>query len=206
MGRPGYRAVPQYFDARPDAASRPTEVELVLPDLDRTLVLTTDRAVFSGARIDHGTSVLLRYGPPPPRGGTLLDLGCGYGPIALALAARDPAATVWAVDVNERAVGLCRDNAAAAGLANVRACTPADVPAELLFDAIRSNPPIRVGQPALRALLGTWLSRLADAGEAALVVQKHLGADSLADWLSAEGWQVERLRSKQGFRILGVRR
>jgi 16S rRNA (guanine1207-N2)-methyltransferase len=206
MGRPGYRAVPQYFDAQPAAASRPTEVELVLADLGRTLTLTTDRAVFSGARIDHGTSVLVRYGPPAPAGGVLLDLGCGYGPIALALAARDPSATVWAIDSNERAVGLCRDNAAAAGLENVRSCTPGDVPKGLGFDGVWSNPPIRVGQPALRSLLTAWLARLTPEGQAALVVQKHLGADSLAEWLGGQGWTVERLRSKQGYRILGVRR
>jgi len=200
MGRSGYRAVPQYFDAQPDAPSHPNEVALRLPDLDRTLALKTDRAVFSGARIDHGTSVLLHHGPPAPRGGVLVDLGCGYGPIALALAARDPSATVWAVDVNERAVALCRDNAEANGLANVR------IAPDLAVDGLWSNPPIRVGRPALHELLLLWLGRLAPDGRAALVVQKHLGADSLATWLGDEGWRVERLRSKQGFRILGVQR
>lgn len=198
--------MPHYFDAKPDAMSRPNQVNLVLPDLNRVLVLQTDRAVFSGARVDHGTSVLLHHGPAAPLGATLLDLGCGYGPIALALAARDATATVWAVDVNERALDLCRENASANGLSNVRVATPDGVPADLLFDALRSNPPIRVGRPALHALLVRWLARLTPDGTAALVVQKHLGADSLAAWLIEEGWVVERLRSKQGFRVLGVRR
>jgi 16S rRNA (guanine1207-N2)-methyltransferase len=206
MGRQGYRPVPQYFDAEPAAPSRETTVEMTLPDLGRTLTFVTDRAVFSGARIDHGTSVLLQHGPAAPRRGVLVDLGCGYGPIALALAARDPAATVWAVDVNERAVGLCRRNAKANGLKNVTVCTPPEVPGDLVVDGLWSNPPIRVGRPALQELLRTWLPRLAPDGVAALVVQKHLGADSLADWMREEGWNVERLRSKQGFRILGVRR
>lgn len=197
--------MPQYFDAEPDARSRPGEVELELRDLGRRLVLATDAGVFSGGRIDHGTTVLLQHAPAAPRGGVLLDLGCGYGPIALALAARDPSATVWAVDVNERAVSLCGANAAANGLTNVRACGPDAVPGDVLFTAIRSNPPIRIGRGALQALLRRWLGRLDDGGGAVLVVQKHLGADSLASWLTGEGWHVQRLRSKQGFRLLEVR-
>ena len=198
--------MPQYFDASPSAPSRPGEVELRLRDLGRTVVLRTDRGVFSPERVDHGTSVLLDFGPPAPATGDLLDLGCGYGPIAVALALRCPAATVWAVDVNERARGLCEANAVELGLRNLRVAAPDEVPAGVRFAAIRSNPPIRIGQEALHELLTSWLGRLDEGGEAVLVVQKHLGADPLAAWLAAQGWAVERLRSKQGFRLLQVRR
>jgi len=76
---------------------------------------------------------------------------------------------------------------------------------EAVFDTIWSNPPIRVGKAALHDLLGAWLPRLAPAGEAWLVVQRHLGADSLAVWLADQGWgEVEKVASAKGFRVLRV--
>ncbi len=193
-----------YFDSSPEVASRPGEVVLALEDA--TVRLRTDRGVFSASRIDPGSLILLRAAPPPPPTGDLLDLGCGYGPIAVTLARRSPAAMVWAVDVNERAVELVRENGAALGLANLRAVTPDAVPAEVRFAAIWSNPPIRVGKDALHRLLLDWLVRLEDGGRAWLVVQKHLGADSLAAWLAAEGYPTARRASKQAYRILEVSR
>ena len=192
-----------YFDRRPAVASHRRQVALTLPDLD--LALTTDRGVFSGDRIDPGTKYLLMDAPPPPDGGDLLDLGCGYGPIALTLARRAPAATVWAVDVNERALELVRENAAAAGATNVRAAQPDDVPADVRFAAVWSNPPVRIGKAALHELLLRWLGRLTDDGIAVLVVQKHLGSDSLARWLADQGYRVERLGSRMAYRLLEVR-
>jgi 16S rRNA (guanine1207-N2)-methyltransferase len=194
----------QYFQPRPDVASRPLGVTLALPDL--SLKLDTDRGVFSNGAVDAGTKLLLLSAPTPPPAGDLLDLGCGYGPIALTLARRAPAATVWAVDVNERARTLCALNAAANAVANVRVAAPDEVPADVSFAAIWSNPPIRIGKAALHTLLETWLARLAPGGVAVLVVQKHLGADSLAEWLTGEGWRVDRIASRQGYRILEVTR
>jgi 16S rRNA (guanine1207-N2)-methyltransferase len=194
---------PHYFSPSPEVASRPATVRLDLPDV--SFALRVDRGVFSAGRVDPGTKVLLLEAPPPPPAGNLLDLGCGYGPIALTLATRAPGATVWAVDVNERAVDLTRANAAAAGLANVRVATPDAVPGDVRFAAIWSNPPVRVGKPALHDLLTTWLARLAPGGHALLVVQKHLGSDSLHRWLQQEGWRVDRRASRMAYRILDVR-
>lgn len=192
-----------YFDARPDLPSVPASVELALPDL--RLTLTTDRGVFAGDHVDVGTKYLLLDGPPTPAGvRTIVDVGCGYGPIALTLAHRNPDATVWAVDVNERALALCERNAEAAGLDNVRVARPDDVPADLVVDRIWSNPPIRIGKGALHELLALWLDRLGAGGAAALVVQKHLGADSLARWLGERGHVVRRLGSRRGYRLLEV--
>jgi 16S rRNA (guanine1207-N2)-methyltransferase len=176
-----------------------------LDDVDRTLELATDRGVFSGSGIDRGTELLLKFGPRPhPRAsGDFLDLGCGYGPIACAIAARAPDARVWAVDVNERARELCEANAKANGL-GVLAVAPEHMSESVRFDSIWSNPPIRIGRRALEELLETWLARLNKHGAAYLVVQRHLGADSLAKWLGDTGWTVTRLRSKQGYRLLSV--
>ncbi|MFI6576007.1 class I SAM-dependent methyltransferase [Nocardiopsis sp. NPDC050513] len=212
-----------YFDPDPDAASRPSTADLVLPDLH--LRLRTDRGVFSPDKVDLGTRVLLETVPPPPPEGRLLDLGCGYGPIALTMASRAPGARVLGVDVNARAVGLARRNAAEHGLGNARfavvspeggltaereAGAPEEAPVaeELLgpFDAVWSNPPIRVGKGVLHAMLRTWLGRLTPEGAAHLVVQKHLGADSLQRWLDAQGLPAERVASRAGFRVLAVRR
>ena len=192
-----------YFTPAPEARSRPGSVRLDLPDL--SLALATDRGVFSAGRVDPGTKVLLLAAPAPPPAGDLLDLGCGYGPIALTMAARAPGATVWAVDVNERARRLTAANAAAAGLGNVRVAAPDEVPPDLRFAAVWSNPPVRVGKAVLHDLLAGWLGRLAPAGYGLLVVLKHLGADSLHRWLAAEGWAVERVASRMAYRVLDVR-
>ena len=189
-----------YFDEDPSVASAPQTVELWLPDVQ--LTLTTDRGVFGYDRIDAGTKLLLLRAPPPAAAGVLLDIGCGTGAIALTMAARSPAATVWAVDVNSRARDLCAANAAANGLANVRVAAPDDVPEELSFATIWSNPPIHIGKPAMHEMLLQWLPRLTPTGVAVMVVQKHLGSDSLLTWLNAEGFPTERISSAKGYRLL----
>ena len=191
-----------YFAEKPAAPSERQLVHLRLKDLD--IDLWSDRGVFSGARVDSGTLALLEEAPMPAPGAEVLDLGCGYGPIAVALARRAPGARVWAVDVNARAVELARENAYLSGCPNVHACAPGEVPAETRFDAIYSNPPVRIGKEALHRLLEQWLSRLREGGRAYLVVQRHLGADSLAAWLASGGRQVGRLASKRGYRVLEV--
>jgi len=192
----------QYFSPEPTVASAPREVSLHLPDL--SLTLGTDRGVFAGGGVDPGTKILLLDAPPAPVAGDLLDLGCGYGPVALTLAVRSPAARVWAVDVNERARALCAANAEANGIANVTVAAPDEVPPAVRFAGIWSNPPIRVGKTALHELLTRWLDRLAEDATAALVVQKHLGADSLARWLVEQGWPTTRVAARQGYRVLQV--
>jgi 16S rRNA (guanine1207-N2)-methyltransferase len=190
-----------YFDQDPAVASARRTVPLVLPDLSVTL--TTDRGVFARDAVDPGTKLLLLDGPPPPAEGHVLDLGCGYGPIAVALARRSPAARVWAVDVNRRALDLCAANAEAAGV-EVRTATPDEVPPDVRFAGIWSNPPVRIGKATLHGLLVTWLERLAPEGRAALVVHRHLGADSLARWLTEQRWPTTRIGSRMGYRLLEV--
>jgi len=195
----------QYFEPDQDVASRPRTVHLVLPD--GTLHLRTDRGVFAAANVDPGTKLLLLEAPPPPPGDVhLLALGCGYGPIALTLGRRAPDATVWAIDVNRRARELCAANAEANGLTNVRTAEPDGVPEDVSFAGIWSNPPIRIGKAALHELLLRWLTRLQPDAHAWFVVQKHLGADSLAAWLTDQGWPTTRLVSRSAYRVLEVER
>jgi len=193
-----------YFTAQP---ASPDERRLLRVRLaGRDVEVETAGGIFSPDHVDLGTRVLLDNAPEPPAEGDLLDLGCGWGPIALTLALESPGARVWAVDVNERALDLTRRNAERLGVTNVRAVTPDQVPEDVELAAIWSNPPIRVGKEALHAMLTRWLGRRAPGGQAHLVVSKNLGADSLQRWIAAElGVDVERTASAKGFRVLAVR-
>ena len=192
-----------YFTPDPTSPSTPTTHQVQVRKLQ--LTLAGDRGVFNHGELDWGTRVLIENAQVPT-GGVLLDLGCGGGAIAVALAKLRPDAQVWAVDVNERAIEVARRTVKLNELSNVRVVTVGDVPADLQFDAIWSNPPIRIGKDELHRLLREWLARLTPQGCADLVVHKNLGSDSLAKWLAAEGYMVQRHTSKQGYRILHVTR
>lgn len=196
-----------YFSASP---SSPEQLRRVRVTLDgREVELTTAGGVFSPDRLDAGTAVLLANTPPAPSSGDFLDLGCGWGPISLSLAMASPRATVWAVDVNERALDLVRRNAAELSLSNINAVRPEDVPSEVRFRTIRSNPPIRVGKNELHGMLQRWLPRLDERSDAWLVVQRNLGSDSLQRWLAGtfpEGYSVSRAATGRGYRVLRMRR
>ncbi|HEU0256768.1 MAG TPA: methyltransferase [Microbacteriaceae bacterium] len=194
-----------YFTRTP--AGDPTRRPLTALLAGKAVHVHSAGGVFSPRRVDTGTSLLLECAPPPPARGELLDLGCGWGPIALTLALLSPEATVWAVDVNDRALELVRENSSALGLPGVRPARPEEVPAQIRFQTIWSNPPIRVGKKALHDMLAAWLPRLAADGEAWLVVQKNLGADSLQGWLNEQpGLTAERAGSRKGYRIVRVGR
>ncbi|HEX6077823.1 MAG TPA: methyltransferase [Micromonosporaceae bacterium] len=193
-----------YFSESPVSASVQRYVEF--PVAGRTLRLLASSGVFSADRLDPGTAVLLRKAPLPTTRGVYLDLGAGYGPIACALASSAPAATVYAVDVNSRALDLLRRNARTLGLDDrLVAGTPDQVPGDLRFHQIWSNPPIRIGKAALHEMLDRWLPRLDPDGVAWLVVARNLGGDSLQAWLAGRGWRVDRQASQKGYRVLRVR-
>jgi 16S rRNA G1207 methylase RsmC len=194
-----------YFSAEPAGEARPRSVEFTVAG--RVYRLVAAGGVFSADRLDPGTAVLLRKAPLPAgdTSGPLLDLGCGYGPIACVLATTAPHATVYAVDVNPRALDLARRNAATVGAADrVHAAPPEDVPADVRFQQIWSNPPIRIGKAELHELLARWLGRLAPDGVAWLVVGRHLGGDSVQRWLTEQGWAAHRHASQKGYRVLRV--
>lgn len=192
-----------YFSERTSAASRRSTVRLDLPDM--SLELVVDRGVFSPTRVDPGTKLLLSEIPELPDG-PVLDLGCGYGPIAATLARRRPGQPLWAIDVSERARDLCEQNLTTHAPPGTpfHVVAPDDVPDGIRFTTIVSNPPIRIGKPALHSMLERWFAKLTPSGEAWLVVNKNLGADSLARWMEDQGLDVDRVRSRSGYRILRV--
>jgi 16S rRNA G1207 methylase RsmC len=179
----------------------------------RRLDLVSGSGVYSRGRLDPGTAVLFRE-TEPPEPGHVLDLGTGYGVIGLAIAAAwradgvpvGSSSGVTGVEVNQRAVLLANQNAAALGLQDrYIACDPELPPSDITFDEIWSNPPIRIGKQALHDLLLRWFARLRPGGRAVLVVGKNLGADSLQTWLTGQGYPTTRLASAKGFRVLESR-
>lgn len=200
-----------YFTAEPASAAERRQLRVFLAGQE--VIVETAPGIFCPDRVDIGTAVLLAEVPAPPPTGHLLDLGSGWGPIALSLGLRSPAATIWAVDVNERALSLARDNAKTLGIRGFHGVTPDEVPVDVRFDTIWSNPPIRVGKAALHDLLRKWLPRLEPGAAAYLVVQKNLGADSLQRWLTTElqalepgAFAVGRRATARGFRLISVDR
>jgi 16S rRNA (guanine1207-N2)-methyltransferase len=196
-----------YFSATPQSEYRTKEITVRLAHQD--VVVETASGIFSPDHIDAGTQALLFSVPALPSEGTFLDVGCGWGPLALTMALEAPGASVWAVDVNERSCELTQKNATRLGCNNIQVRKPNDVDPELRFDVIWTNPPIRVGKAELHAILSTWLPRLNRDGQAYLVVAKHLGADSLEKWLAAEfstTHTVTRADTRKGFRVIKVSR
>jgi 16S rRNA G1207 methylase RsmC len=196
-----------YFSSSPESELKRRQIHARIAG--QVVELETANGVFSPERIDTGTQVLLSSVPTPPPGGNLLDLGSGWGPIALSLATESPRSTVWAVDVNERALSLVRSNAERLGLTNVRAVLPDDVPDDVSFMTIWSNPPIRVGKNELHDLLQRWLPRLEPGSDAWLVVARNLGSDSLQRWMTAEfpdSLTVSRVALNKGYRVLRAKR
>lgn len=191
-----------YFSENPSAEYSEKTISVKLGQREVTVV--TSGGMFSPDHVDTGTKVLLEHIEAAPDQGNLLDIGCGWGPISLALAMARPNTTVWALDVNRRALEITAKNAALLGIKNIRCVLESDVPADLKFAGIWSNPPIRVGKSVLHGLLKSWLPRLEESAEAYLVVQKNLGADSLLKWMQDEFPLIasERIDSEKSFRVL----
>lgn len=193
--------VEHYFTSKP--AGERTAIRARLGGGERELA--TARGVFSGERLDPGTRILIEHVPDPH--GVTVDLGCGWGPLALDAALRNPQAEIIAVDVNEAARELTAENAERLGVSVTVAdpVTAMAILAERGIDHLISNPPIRVGKAELHSILAAWLPRLSAEGSAYLVVAKNLGSDSLQRWIERElGQPCERIASQKGYRVLKV--
>ena len=196
-----------YFSQEPSSPLKPKTIQI--PVAGEMVDVTTASGTFSPTQLDFGTEVLIEQMDLAPDSGNLLDLGCGWGPIALNLGKLRPNTKVWAVDVNTRSVELTQANAKNLGISNITTLLPEQVPADLRFSGIWSNPPIRIGKKELHELLLLWLPRLETGGEAFLVVQKNLGSDSLQKWLTEElasGFEVSRYTSIKTYRVLKIKK
>lgn len=196
-----------YFSAEPKGPLKIKSIEIPVAGVLQHV--STASGTFSPLQLDVGTEVLIRQMELAPNSGDILDLGAGWGPISLNLAKLRPKARIWAVDVNTRSLELTAKNAEDLGLSNISTATPDQVPEDISFSGIWSNPPIRIGKKELHQMLLLWLPRLKPNGEAYLVVQKNLGSDSLQKWLAEElkgGFEVSRLTSEKTYRIIRVKK
>jgi 16S rRNA (guanine1207-N2)-methyltransferase len=193
-----------YFSQQPASEQRLTSVSFEVNG--QTFDVTASTGTFSSTRLDAGTKVLLDQFENFPQSGDVLDIGCGWGPISLAIAKASPDTRVWALDVNQRSLDLVRKNAAKYDLKNITACTQDELPETVRFQAIWSNPPIRVGKKVLHELMLRFIPRLERGGEAMLVVQKQLGAESFQKWLQENfsDHQVSRHAIDKGYRVIRV--
>ena len=190
----------QYFEKNPSCESREREIHVNLGGKERSLL--TDSGVFSASGLDKGTGVLLQSVPTPPPSSCVLDLGCGWGAISMDLAIKSPSCQIWALEINERAKELCKKNAEKLGIKNIKVIDEGQKTPD--FDFIYSNPPVRIGKEAMRKLIGTWMARLKEGGKAYMVVNKHLGSDSLMAWMKEEGWKAQKIKSSKGYRVIEV--
>ena len=181
-----------HYFTEPSATEKRRSVDVRFWDTEWQF--TTANEVFSADGLDLGTSVLLRESSPPAGATRLLDLGCGWGVIAVALAAACPDAVVDAVDVNPRALALTADNARAHGVGDrVRPSAPHEVDDGVRYDELWSNPPIRIGKGALHGLVVTWLSRplpRGGAGVGGARSSSRVLCSPVCPRSSSAGWRV----------------
>ena len=190
----------QYFTRKPSAAHRVLEFTALLRG--RRFTFRTDSAVFSRREVDAGTRLLIDSLEVRPSE-SLLDLGCGYGPIGVAIAATVEGAHVVMTDVNRRAVALARRNAAANGVAaDVREGALYEPVAGISFDHIASNPPIRAGKAIVHGIVDGASAHLRERGSLWLVVRTQQGAPSLTQKMEDVFGNAEVVARGGGFRVL----
>lgn len=132
--------------------------------------------LFSSFELDHGTDLLLRsltFKEPK----TILDLGCGYGPIGIILAKKNPQAKVTLVDINLLAVHYTKLNIEKNNIQNATALGSVGMEevSEQLFDLIVSNIPAKIGDQAItKDFILTPYQHLNQNGELWVVVVNAL--------------------------------
>ena len=192
----------QYFtDSAPASADETHVIDVSVRGFD--LSMRVSSRVFSGSQLDLGTRQLLSVAPDLPEDGTFLDLGCGWGAIGVAVKKKYPAAHVTMVDVNRRALELCRFNAVRNGI--TAECLESDGMAEVMertFDFIITNPPIRASKPVIYRMFADAASRLNPGGALYLVIRKQQGAESCMKYLKTLYAKVDKVDKSGGFWVL----
>ncbi|WP_462412551.1 class I SAM-dependent methyltransferase [Neobacillus sp. Marseille-QA0830] len=164
----------------------------------------TDNGVFSKREVDFGSRLLIETFRMPDIEGDILDVGCGYGPIGLAIAKEYSRSTVHMVDVNERAIELAKENAEKNGISNVKIYESDRLEnvMEMAFAAILTNPPIRAGKKTVHDIFEQSFDRLASSGELWVVIQKKQGAPSALEKLKELFSRVETVDKSKGYFII----
>ena len=194
----------QYYAREPESESRPASCEFQYRG--KTLRFTTDAGVFSRGEVDAGTRLLLEA-LPEKMDGAILDLGCGWGAIGICVKAAWPRAMVTMADVNLRALGWSRENAARNGTeATVLESDCFSGLEGQLFDAVITNPPIRAGKQVIYRMFAEASDHLKDGGKLYLVIRKQQGAESCLRYLRTIYPKVEKIAKSGGFWVLEARK
>lgn len=190
-----------YYSKNPQVKSNTNEIEFTLRG--RKLIFTTDSGVFSKKEVDFGSRLLIES-YVGHENAKVLDVGCGYGPIGISIAADFPNAEVHMVDINERAIGLSKSNIEKNGLKNICVYESDALKgvSDNGFSAILSNPPIRAGKKVVHEILETSFSKLDLGGELWIVIQKKQGAPSAEKKILDVYGNVEVVCKKGGYFIL----
>ncbi|BAS27080.1 class I SAM-dependent methyltransferase [Limnochorda pilosa] len=162
----------------------------------------TDRGVFSRARVDRGTRLVLE-GIEPPAAGAFLDVGAGYGVLGIVLARRRPEARVDLVELNRRAAALARENLALNGVSNARVLegNGFEPVSGRVYDLVVSNPPLRAGRDLVRRWIDQAFDHLSPGGRLYLVARTHQGAASLEKLVARRFGSVVEAAKGGGFRL-----
>ena len=192
-----------YYTENPNTKSNPETWEARLDN--RTFRFTSDSGVFSKEKVDFGSQLLIEsvdLSSFPE--GDLLDVGCGYGPMGLALALKDTNRTVEMVDVNTRALELAQKNAEANKISNVTIYSSNiyDAVEKKGFAGVFSNPPIRAGKKVVHQILEEAYNHLKSGGYLTIVIQKKQGAPSAKKKMEEVFDNVERIAHDKGYWIL----
>ena len=187
-----------YYTENPN--SEHDERRLTVVALGNPLTFTTDAGVFSRDGLDRGTEVLLDA--LPALSGRVLDLGCGWGAVGVALGRKYPDLELVMTDINARAVDLARRNLAQNGVrAQVLQGDDFD-PVEGEFDAIVTNPPIRAGKAVIYSLFERARAYLKPGGALYLVIRKQQGAPSALKFLKEHYGEAEIIDRGSGFHVI----
>jgi 16S rRNA (guanine1207-N2)-methyltransferase len=195
-----------YFSENPLSKSEPIKWTYQLRNHSFTFL--TDTGVFSKKEVDFGSRLLIETFVEPEVKGDILDIGCGYGPIGLALAKTNPDRTVYMVDVNKRALSLAEQNASLNRVNNVVVMESnlyENVP-HYKFAAIVTNPPIRAGKKVVHQILEDSFHLLEKKGSLWVVIQKKQGAPSAQKKLESIFEEVEVVKRDKGYYILKATR
>ncbi|ARK28504.1 class I SAM-dependent methyltransferase [Halalkalibacter krulwichiae] len=195
-----------YYTENPGVESEEREWSFTLRG--ETFSFCSDRGVFSKKEVDFGSRLLIEVFRLPDINGPILDIGCGYGPIGLALAKDDGGRIVHMVDVNERALELSRRNAEKNNISNiiVYKSDRLEEVVEKQFAAIVTNPPIRAGKQVVHSIFEQAFEHLADKGELWVVIQKKQGAPSAIEKLKSHFNEVEVVEKKKGYFIIKAKK
>ena len=187
-----------YYTANPTSAHDERAIEIEA--LGSRLRFTTDAGVFSRDGLDRGTEVLLNA--LPPLQGRVLDLGCGWGAVGVALGAKYPALDIVMTDVNARAVELARRNLSANGVKAEAVQGDGFEHVAGTFDAIVTNPPIRAGKAVIYGLFADARAHLKPGGALYVVIRKQQGAPSALKYLREIYAQAEVVDRGGGFWVI----